>query len=206
MLLAPHLTRAQLTIGPKIGLNISTQYTSDFSVPMLDIAYGGAINIPITSGFSIQGEFLVSKKGYREEYNGKEVFDQLTATYLEIPAMAKYTIEKVNWGYFFQGGAYWSYWSSGEYESSIDGQNIITEKYQFQSSFDQDGYKDNRSDFGLVAEAGVTYDNLGSGIMALGLRYSHGLVATGEFQNPPPDLTIKTNKVLTVSLIYFLFL
>lgn len=197
---------AQMMLGPKVGLNMAGQFKSDYTVPKIDIAYGAALDIPISGGFSIQGEFLISKKGYREDYKGKEVFDELTATYLEIPAMAKYTHRGINWGYFGQAGAYWSYWNKAEYKSSIDGENIITEIYPLNPDFDQDGYRDVRSDFGLVAEAGVTYDNLGSGILALGVRYSHGLVATGEFQTPPADYTERINRVITISLTYFLYL
>ena len=196
----------QILIGPKAGLNIATQYKSDYTVPKFGFMFGAAIDIPISSGFSVQGEFLVTKKGYREEFKGNEIFDELTSTYFEIPAMAKYTISKVNFGYYFQGGVYWSLWSSGSYQSSIDGSNIIVEDYVFQSEYDQDGYKDNRSDFGLVAEAGVTYDNLGSGVLALGLRYSHGLVPTNNYQTPPLDTVNKLNKVITISLAYFLYL
>ena len=197
---------SQITVGPKFGVNMSTQFKSDFSIPKFGIAFGGAVDIPINSGFSVQGEFLVSQKGYREEYKGSEIFDELTATYLEIPAMAKYTITKVNWGYFFQGGVYWGYWSKGSFQSSVDGEETINEDYDFTSSYDQDGFKDVRSDFGLVAEAGVTYDNFGSGILALGLRYSHGLVATNDYQVPPADVVYRTNKVFTLSIIYFLYL
>lgn len=197
---------SQITVGPKVGLNIASQFKSNYAVPLTGLVFGGAIDIPITSGFSIQGEFLVSKKGYREEYKGKEIFDELTSSYLEIPAMAKYTINNVNFGYFFQAGVYWSYWSSGKYQSSIDGTNIIIEDYVFQNEYDQDGFKDNRNDFGLIAEAGVTYDNLGSGVLAIGLRYSHGLVATNNYQDPPPDMVPKINNVFTLSLTYFLFL
>lgn len=196
----------QIMIGPKFGVNMATQFKSDFSVPKYGIAFGGAVDIPITSGFSVQGEFLVTQKGYREEYKGKQIFDELTATYLEIPAMAKYTITGVNWGYFFQGGVYWGYWSSGKFQSSTDGTNTINEDYDFQNSFDQDGYKDIKTDFGIVAEAGVTYDNLGSGVLAIGLRYSHGLVATNSYQTPPADVVYKENKVFTLSIIYFLYL
>ena len=196
----------QITVGPKFGVNMSTQFKSDYSAPKFGFAFGGAIDIPISSGFSVQGEFLVTQKGYREEYKGKEIFDELTATYLEIPAMAKYTITKVNWGYFFQGGVYWGYWSKGSFESSTDGENTINEDYIFTNSYDQDGFKDVRSDFGLIAEAGVTYDNLGSGLLAIGLRYSHGLVATNNYQTAPADVVYKTNKVFTLSVIYFLYL
>ncbi len=204
--LLPVFAFSQIMIGPKFGLNMSTQFESDYSVPKFGIAFGGALDIPIKSGFGVQGEFLVTQKGYREEYKGQEIFDELTATYLEIPAMAKYTITGVNWGYFFQGGVYWGYWSSGKFESSTDGNNTINEDYEFQNEFDQDGFKDNRSDFGIIAEAGVTYDNFGSGVLALGLRYSHGLTATNSYQTAPADVVYNTNKVFTLSFIYFLYL
>jgi hypothetical protein len=206
LLLLPSLGFAQMMIGPKIGVNIATQFKSDFTVPKTGIVFGGALQIPITSEITIQGEFLVSQKGYREEYKGTEIFDELTSTYLEIPAMAKYSLTQVNWGYFASGGVYWSYWSKGSYRSSVDGEDIIVEDYTFQSDYDQDGFKDVRSDFGLVGELGVTYDNLGSGILALGLRYSHGLVATNNYKTVPADAVLKTNQVFTLSLTYFLFL
>jgi outer membrane protein with beta-barrel domain len=204
--ISPLLSFSQIMIGPKFGVNVATQFKSDFSVPKIGIVFGGAVDIPISSGISVQGEFLVSQKGYREEYKGKQIFDELTATYLEIPAMVKYTITKVNWAYYAQGGVYWSYWSSGNFQSSTDGTNTINEDYIFTGSFDQDGFKDNRSDFGAVIEAGVTYDNLGSGVLAIGLRYSHGFVATNSYQTPPADVVYNMNKVLTLSITYFLYL
>jgi len=206
MFLLPYSVIGQITIGPKVGLNIASQYKTDYSIPKLGFMFGGAIDISITSGFSVQGEFLVTQKGYKEEFKGKEIFDELTASYFEVPAMAKYTITKVNFGYFFQGGVYWSYWNSGTYKSSTDGTTIIVEDYVFQKEYDLDGYKDNRSDFGLVAEVGATYDNLGSGILAFGIRYSHSLVPTNNYKNPPLDSFNKLNKVLTFSLTYFLYL
>lgn len=202
----PFAGYSQIMIGPKAGINISSQFKSDFSVPKLGFMYGGAIDVPIAKGISIQGEFLVTKKGYREEYNGDAIFDELISTYLEIPATAKYTISGVNWGYYGQAGVYWSYWTSGKYQSSVDGVEITFENYTFQKEYDSDGFKDNRNDFGLVIEGGVTYDNLGSGILAMGIRYSHGLVPTNNFESTPPNTQNKLNKVLTISIIYFLFL
>lgn len=201
----PNLSNAQVMVGPKLGLNVASQFKSDFTVPKLGLAYGGAVDIPIIKGISIQGEFLVSKKGYREEYNGKDIFDELTSTYLEIPAAAKYTIDGINFGYYFMGGVYWSYWTKGKYQSSTDGEEIIFENYPFQSDYGADGYKDNRNDFGLIAEVGGTYDNLGSGLLTVGLRYSHGLVATNNFQNPTQGELSKLNKVFTLSVTYFMF-
>ena len=205
-ILLPIIGLGQITLGPKVGLNVASQFSSDYTIPKIGLVYGGAVNIPVVSGISVQGELLISQKGHREEYKGNTIFDELTATYMEIPAMAKYTLDKVNFDFYGMGGVYWSYWTKGSYESSIDGENIIYEAYSFQNDFDQDGFKDNRSDFGVVAEAGVTYDNFGSGILALGIRYSHGFIQTNNLQNPPPDLVIRKNRVFTLSLTYFLFL
>jgi outer membrane protein with beta-barrel domain len=199
------IVNAQVMVGPKLGVNIASQFKSDFTVPKLGLVYGGAVDIPIAKGISVQGEFLVTQKGYREQFNGKDIFDELIATYLEIPAAAKYTVEGINFGYYFMGGVYWSYWTKGKYQSSTDGNEIIFEDYPFQSDYGTDGYKDNRNDFGLIAEAGVTYDNLGSGLLTLGLRYSHGLVPTTNFQNPPQNKAAKINKLLTLSVTYFMF-
>lgn len=200
-----NLADAQIMVGPKLGLNVASQFKSDFTMPKLGLVYGGAVDIPIAKGISVQGEFLVSKKGYREEYNGKDIFDELTSTYLEIPAAAKYTVDGINFGYYFMGGVYWSYWTTGENESSVNGEEIFIEDYVFQTEYDTDGFKDVRSDFGLIAEGGVTYDNLGSGLLSVGLRYSHGLVATTNFQNPTQNEVSKLNKVFTVSVTYFMF-
>ena len=204
--LMPVIGFAQITVGPKVGVNIASQFKSDYSAPKYGFLYGGVIDIPFGGGISVQGEFLVTQKGNKEEYKGKEIFDELTSTYLEIPAMAKYTITKVNWGYFAQGGVYWSYWSKGNYKSSTDGENIISEDYIFTNEYDQFGFKDVRSDFGIVAEVGVSYDNLGSGVLALGLRYSYGLVATNKFETPPADAVNYENRVFSISLTYFIYL
>ncbi len=67
---------------------------------------------------------------------------------------------------------------------------------------------------------GITYNNLGMIYRnieeyeralefykkAIGLRYSHGLVATNSYQVPPVDVVYKENKVFTLSIIYFLYL
>ena len=58
----------------------------------------------------------------------------------------------------------------------------------------------------MVVEGGVTYDNLGSGILTIGLRYSHGLVPTNNYQNPDPTVVSQNNKVISLAVTYFLFL
>lgn len=201
----PIIGHGQILLGPKIGGNMSWQNKNAYTVPKFALMYGVALDIHITNAFSVQGEFLVSHKGQREEYNGKTIFDELTATYLEIPALAKYSHMGVNWGFYTLGGISWSYWTKGVYESSVDGVNSTIEDYPFQPTFDAYGYKDVRSDFGLILEAGFTYDNLGSGVLSVGLRYTHGLRATNDYKFPPADAVMKKNRVLSLSVTYFMY-
>jgi len=196
---------SQITVGPKVGMNLSSQTGSEFEVLKTGALYGGVVHFPFTHNLSVQGEFLVTKKGYHEEFNGRDVFDELTATYLEIPALLQYNLNLRPFNYYAGAGVYWSYWSAGKYKSSVDGQAITFEDYNFVTSPDADGFSDVRSDFGTLAEAGVTYDGLGSGIFMLSIRYSLGLVATNKITNNA-TATSRKNKVVSISLTYLLFL
>lgn len=208
LLMLPGISKAQMMLGPKIGMNIAGQSNVEFPVLKLDYAFGAALQLQINDQFKVQGEFLVTRKGNRETVivnDGSEIVRGLTATYLEIPAMIKYTHLGVNWGFFAATGAYWSYWTKKEYEEILDGE-FKKKEGEFYKNFANDPYRDIRSDFGGVIEAGVTYDNFGSGILALGVRYSHGFRPIGEYETPSPDFVERKNQVLTISLTYFLFL
>ena len=195
-----------LTLGPKVGVNFSTQTGSEYEVVATNFMFGAVLNYQIIKNFEVQGEFLYTNKGYREEYQGDEIFDELKATYFEVPVMAKYVINTNLFNYYAGAGVYWAYWTKGEYKSSIDGNNTVYEDYTFDTEEDADGYKDNRSDFGLIGELGFKYDGLGSGILMFGVRYSYGLTPTNSITPEPPDFTPRKNQVLTISLSYLLFL
>ena len=207
LLLTPVVLKAQfLTLGPKAGVNFSTQTGSQYETIATHFMYGDVLNYQIIKNLELQGEFLFTQKGYREEYQGDVIFDQLTANYLEVPAMAKGVINTNLFNYFVGGGVYWSYWTRGRYQSSVDGSETIYEDYVFVSEPDADGYKDVRNDFGVVGEVGFKYDGIGSGMLMFGIRYSHGLVATNQINPEPAGWTPRKNKVITISLSYLLFL
>lgn len=207
LFILPILGNAQfLTLGPKAGVNFSTQTGSQYETIATNFMYGAVLNYQIVKNVEVQGEFLFTKKGYREEYQGDVIFDQLTANYLEVPAMAKYVLNTNLFNYFVGGGVYWAYWTRGEYKSSVDGSETIYEDYVFVTEPDADGYKDIRNDFGVVAEIGFKYDGIGSGILMFGARYSHGLVPTNQISPEPANWTPRQNKVITISLSYLLFL
>jgi len=195
-----------LTLGPKVGVNFSTQTGSQYEIPATNFMFGAVMRYEFTRYFELQAEFLFNNKGYREEYQGKEVFDELKANYLEIPVLAKYVYNTKLFNYYVGAGVYWAYWSKGRFKSSIDGSEVVYEDYEFVTTTDADGYKDIRNEFGLAGELGFTYDGLGSGILMFGIRYGHALTATNEITPAPEGFTPRKNQVLTISLTYLLFL
>ncbi len=207
-LAATIVSEAQVTVGPKVGFSLSRQKeTSPYQVLKQGVHYGGVARIEILDFLSIQGEILVSQKGYREEFDGDQAFDELTSTYLEIPAMVSLSKATNDFTIIANAGVYNAFWQAGEFQSTIDGPDaIITESYQFVSSPDASGYKDNRVDFGVLGGLGILYDRFGSGNFILEFRYAKGLSKINSFEVEPSDYNPRKNETFSVSLSYMLFL
>lgn len=204
MLLITTTGFAQITLGPRFGVNFSKQrLDSPYEVYKVGTMIGGVVNIPVKDAIAIQAELLLTQKGYREEFDGDNTFDELTARYLEIPVYFNYTFNLSRWKPFVNAGAYGAFWQSGSYESKLGGQETRLEDYSFTNDFDQDGYKDNRVDYGFSIGTGVLYDRVGAaGNIVLDIRYTHGLAPTGTLEDPPADYKERTNSTITISLAY----
>ena len=202
------IASAQITLGPKAGYNLSNQNTgSDYEVYKHGIQYGGVVNIPVLDFLSIQGELLITEKGYRQEFNGDAAFDELTSTYIEIPAMVHLFKDGKDFRYFINLGFYNAFWQSGVYTSNIDGSsNVIREDYEFISDPDVNGFKDIRTDLGFVGSIGFWYDNLGSGNIVLDIRYQQGVIPVNSFEVEPQGYVPRKNNTISVSVAYMLFL
>ena len=200
--------QAQMTIGPRLGVNFSKQaLNSPYEVWNTGTLFGGVINIPFKNDISFQGEFLFSQKGYREEFNGNESYDDLTSTYMEAPILVNYLYSTGRINFFGNGGVFAAYWKSGTYESKIGENDILIEDYQFTTSSDDDGFKDNRLDYGLVIGAGILYDKIGtSGNIILEFRYTKGLAPISSLENASLDFVPGKNTSLSISLAYMLYL
>ena len=83
---------------------------------------------------------------------------------------------------------------------------VLEEPYDFVTDPIDNGYKDNRSDFGAIGGLGLRYDNIGSGLLFLEGRYQQGFVVTNPVDTPPPGYSERKNTNITVSLTYLLFL
>jgi hypothetical protein len=195
---------AQITLGPRFGINFMQQSIgSPYETYNTGTTMGGVINVTIKDMMAVQGELLFTQKGYREEFDGDNSYDEFTARYLEIPVFFNYSLDFARFKPFINAGPYVAFWQSGSYESKIGGQEVLVEDYEFTSDIDEDGYKDNRLDYGLGVGIGLLWDRIGAaGNLVLDLRYTKGFAEVNQHENPPPDYVARYNSGFTISLAY----
>ncbi len=200
----PVEVNAQITLGPRFGFNFMQQSTgSPYETFNTGTTLGGVINVPVKDMMAVQAELLFTQKGYREEFDGDNAYDELTSRYLEIPVFFSYSLDFARFKPFINAGPYVAFWQSGSYESKIGGQEVLVEDYEFTSDYDQDGYKDNRLDYGIGVGIGVLWDRIGAaGNMVLDFRYTKGFAAVNQHENQPPDYVARYNSGFTISLAY----
>ena len=198
----------QITLGPRLGVNFNRlNLDSPYETVKTGTVFGGVLNVPIKNDFAFQGEFLFSQKGYRKEFDGDNSYDELTTRYLEVPLFINYVYSTGRINFFGNAGMYAAWWKSGTYESKIADNDVLIEDYEFTDSPDQDGYTDNRLDYGAAIGLGVLYDKIGtSGNIILEFRYTKGFAPISTLENEPPDYNPGKNATFSISLAYMLFL
>ena len=207
MMLLLFPVQAQLLLGPKVGATFSKQKSTEYELWKPGFQFGAMLQYNIKDVINISGEFMISQKGYLEEFDGQNSFDELTATYIEIPGMARYMMSFGDWVATVGGGVYYGFWQSGQYRSRLaEDQPILEEPYDFVSDPIDNGYKDNRSDFGVLGGLGLRYDEIGSGLLFLEGRYQHGLVVTNPVETSPAGYVERKNRNFMISLTYLLYL
>ena len=213
---------AQVQIGPKVGLNLST--ISDGKQPgegeeeslLLGFNVGLATNIMISEHFSVAPELLFSQKGlkarYLESYEdaiGK--FDYTSTlvakiSYLEVPVLARLTFGR---GYINMGPSV-GYWLGGSYKESgydereaysEEGRIKFVDKYSENDSGEGEVLREDakRLDLGAVFGGGIVM-NTRAGDLLLDLRYQRGLTNLQKLEDTGYD-RFKNNTV-SASVIY----
>lgn len=196
----------QVRLGPKAGITLSQQnFDSEYLVWQQGFEFGALAMVPIKEEIYLQAEFLVTQKGFREEFGSKESFNELTATYWQLPVSIQYRRgNRVE--YYVNAGVYVARWQSGKLRSRIDVESqIVEEDYEFTKNYNLEGFKDNRSDFGVMGSLGVIYP-LSINHLMLDIRYNHGLVDVNDLQNEPDGYEARTNKNLVISLAILFYL
>lgn len=189
----------QVRIGPKAGITFSRQsFDSDFQVMKSGAEFGAMGNVPLTTQLYLQAEILVTNKGYKEKF-GDEIFDQLTSTYLQLPVLLQYRLgDKIE--YYGQLGVYAARWTRGKYRSRIETDTrIVEEDYTFTSSFNTEGFRDRRQEFGAIIGAGVIYP-LSINHLVLDVRYNYGFTDSNDLQSEPEGYSKHANRSIAITL------
>lgn len=189
---------AQISIGPKAGVNLSTitgknSLNDKKLLPGFNV--GAVANIGINGIFSIQPELSFSQQGYR--FGGTILDAPATVTqtfnYINLPVLAKATFGEGNVRGYVNAGPYLGYMTGGKNTVAFE-DSKSSEKIDFANQSEL-----NRLDFGIAAGGGALF-KAGRGDLMLDVRYQVGLTTVSD------DVIFEagrdTNSVLGVSVGY----
>ncbi len=189
-------------LQPKVGINFSSvsgdlEDASKVALPGLNFGLGFASTGPV----GIQTEILYMQKGAKFEHG--EYFIKQVNNYLELPVMLKVNLGPDFLKVFLNAGGYVAYWLSGTAEDNLSGETLTTD-YEFDDSYDDDGVKDNRLDYGVAFGGGAAL-RLGPGFLTAEVRYDLGLADLNKFEDGEPEgYDGMKNRTLGVMLGYII--
>ncbi|HPE57354.1 MAG TPA: porin family protein [Bacteroidales bacterium] len=177
---------AQLTYGPKLGLNLANVSGDDVENNSMLIGFnvGGVCNYGINDMISVQGELLFDVKGAKyegEDENGDKKDYPLKLSYINIPILAQAQFGDEIKFYGELGptigllmGASWD----GESEYKVaTGFDITTGQITYETKKVKESYKG--TDIGLAIGAGAKIPMSSFGLV-VGARYNMGLGSIAE--------------------------
>lgn len=168
-------TKAQTlspSVGIKGGVNFTNLYTEDVDDNNILTSFNAGlfVNLPVTSGVSIQPELNFSRKGSELVYDNAFASGttRLKLNYLEMPVLLKLNLTP-NLNIHF--GPYAAYLIDGKATNeSNDG------SFNFEDNISNDDL--NKWDYGLSGGVGLDF-----GSTSLGVRYNYGLQTIGKERN-----------------------
>lgn len=171
-------------LQPKVGINFSSvtgdvENLTKVALPGFNFGLGFTSTGPV----GVQAEILYMQKGVKFEH-GSDYWKQ-TNNYLELPIMLKVNLGPDFLKVFLNAGGYVAYWLSGTAEGSYNGETETTD-YEFDDSYDDDGIKDNRLDYGIAFGGGAGL-RLGPGFLTAEVRYDLGLADLNKFEDGEPE-------------------
>ena len=194
---------AQIKIGAKAGLNISSAKVKNFddTKSKLGIHLGGVAEYEIMDMLYAQAGILLSQKGYKWEDDmsmlGYTYTEESTISlfYLDIPLTAMYKYELGDLSIYGTGGFNIGMGLSGKYKYEIndDGDESSGDESIDWGSGDDDDVK--RLDLGFIIGAGVEINES----IQVGLSYTIGLNNLA-----PQSGADYKNRVFAITATYFL--
>jgi Outer membrane protein beta-barrel domain len=147
----------------------------------------------INANYGIVVELQYIQKGYYHKVCN-DTYDQLEASYVEVPVMMDYTFivpSLQNWRGHLNLGIYGAYWLSGQYK--MKGYDATQEDFDFKKS------NAKRFDFGPNIGGRIEY-LLNNGALSLDFRYELGVL---DLQKQVNDNTKNVNRAFIVGVSYF---
>ena len=183
---APASSRAQMLIpdfGITAGLNFATFGGKDAagSDRTTTFMVGASAIFPVNQQFSFQPELLYSRKGAETTELGTTA--KIKLAYLDVPLLAKITLPTQS---TLKPALYFGPSVGLNVSCDIE---VTDPTGSISSSCDDAGFKARSLDVGLIAGAGMDFDNLN-----FFARYQHGLTNIGS----GPDAGDAKNRVITV--------
>jgi hypothetical protein len=168
-------TKAQTlspSVGIKGGVNFSNLYTEDVDDNNILTSFNAGlyVNLPVSTGVSIQPELNFSRKGSELVYDNAFASGttRIKLNYLEMPVLLKLNVTP-NFNIHF--GPYAAYLIDGKATNeSNDG------SFNFEDNISNDDL--NKWDYGLSGGVGLDF-----GSTSLGVRYNYGLQTIGKERN-----------------------
>ena len=214
------------SVGGRLGLNMASiqHYISQFdddkilNGQFISFHSGIVTNITIGNTFSIQPEFLFSKKGHdlslawdTTDYS-QDGYQRIVMNYLEVPVLLKASFGPSEVRFFVNTGPYWGLWMGGKnkYKLSVveSGKETSNVKENTSIDFEKDwegsGFEANKQDFGWALGGGFAYQT-GPGALLIDFRYTLGFrdIQNWIAETPVPD-TYKEmrHRVFSISFAY----
>ncbi len=206
---------AQVSFGPKAGLNLATISGDDVEDAGLKIGgqIGGMAHMAFSDNLGLQPALMLSMKGYRysESAGGITATTTLSLNYLEIPVNIVYGIDMGDNQFQIFAGPYFAYGLFGKYKMEMDGGDELEDM-----GFDMSGETDvqfvgdakdagaalipiNAMDFGVNAGLGFK-----AGAIQIQAAYGLGFGNLNpKYDGETPESTT-TNSVIQLSFAYLL--
>jgi len=211
---------SQVYIGFKGGLNMSSASVmpsvTDFNISRDTISdfvpkFGGngaLVFIFKIKSFSIQPELAYNTKGLKADIN-QTINDTLltgewnyTLHYFEVPLMFKYVLGAGGAGPYLELGGYYGYMFAGKYKEYYKyGARVLDDSHDIDDSFDGDGIKANRHEFGFKVGLGAEIP-LNDALIFVSLRFSQGLTDVVTYETKPDNYEKSYNRVFQLSVAY----
>ena len=182
-------TRAQVTVLPKIGFNVSDVRfdNGDFrfygdALPRAGVVLGVGAEVPMNDPISIQAELLYISKGFSVDERFVEGWHSLN--YLEMPLLAKATFGDREMSFYGTGGLSLGLLLGGRVKGEWANDNDYDERVEFENRGVLPHEIDaNRIDVGFNIGGGINFD-AGGFPMFVDLRYNAGLIDYDQEQEP----------------------